>query len=296
MSKDLIVQDIQNSRDGFLAANTTNGMNFDEESGFAIQALTGNEYAIGIAMKNRQSVVNAIVNVAAIGISLNPARKQAYLVPRDGKICLDISYMGLMDLAMSTGSIKWAQAGVVYEQDRFELNGFDRAPNHKFNVFSKDRGAIVGAYVVVKTCDGDYLTHTMEITEIYDIRNRSAGWKAGKSTPWKTDETEMIKKTVVKQAYKYWPKTERLETAIHHLNTDGEQGVQLSEHPISSFDSVDACNKISEAKDLPELEALWTKYGAELTKLKDRGGYVLVRNAFKEKKLELDNVTTVDAK
>ncbi len=37
----------------------------------------------------------------------------------------------------------------------------------------------------------------------------------------------MAKKTVVKRAYKYWPKTERLDTAIHHLNTDGGEGLAV---------------------------------------------------------------------
>jgi recombination protein RecT len=38
--------------------------------------------------------------VAAIGITLNPASKLAYLVPRDGMVCLDISYMGLLHRAV----------------------------------------------------------------------------------------------------------------------------------------------------------------------------------------------------
>ena len=70
-------------------------INFEREAGFALQLLEINDYALKIAMGNRQSVVNAITNIAAIGISLNPAKKQAYLVPRDNKICLDISWMGL---------------------------------------------------------------------------------------------------------------------------------------------------------------------------------------------------------
>jgi recombination protein RecT len=224
MSRDIIISDIEGAKTSFCAALTDPSISFEKEAGFAIQLLTNNDYALGIALKNRQSVVNAVVNVGAIGISLNPAKKQAYLVPRDGKICLDISYIGLMDLAMATGSIKWAQAAIVYANDTFEIEGFDRAPTHRFNVFSKDRGVIVGAYVVVKTADNDYLTHTMTIDEIYKIRDRSAGWKSGKSTPWKTDEGEMVKKTVVKQGSKYWPHTDRLKGAIQYLNTDGEQG------------------------------------------------------------------------
>jgi recombination protein RecT len=41
----------------------------------------------------------------------------------------------------------------------------------------------------------------------------------------------------VKQAYKYWPKTERLETAIHHLNTEGGEGlVDINARPEGLVD------------------------------------------------------------
>jgi hypothetical protein len=39
----------------------------------------------------------------------------------------------------------------------------------------------------------------------------------------------MMKKTVIKRVYKTWPKTDRLDTAIHHLNTEGEEGLDESE-------------------------------------------------------------------
>jgi recombination protein RecT len=205
-----------------------NALNFEREAGFAVQVITGNEFATKIAMSNRQSVINAVTNVAAIGISLNPAKRQAYLVPRDGRICLDISYMGLLDLAIQSGSIMWGQAELVHESDRFELQGFDKPPVHNRNPFATDRGSLVGAYVVVKTRDGDYLTTAMAIKDIFDIRDRSQSWKSGQRGPWKTDEGEMVKKTVIKRAYKLWPKTERLDQAIHYLNTDGDQGMELA--------------------------------------------------------------------
>jgi recombination protein RecT len=224
-------EDIYGTRDTFVSVRTDDKLNFEKEAGFAIQSITANDYACQIAMRNRQSVVNAVTNIAAIGISLNPAKKQAYLVPRDGRICLDISYMGLLDLAIQSGAIQWGQSELVYEVDGFSLNNFDKPPTHQRNPFAKDRGAIVGAYVVVKTSSGDYLTTCMSIGEVNEIRDRSSAWKAWiskqRQCPWVTDEGEMIKKTVIKRAYKMWPKAEKssLERAIHYLNTDGGEGL-----------------------------------------------------------------------
>ena len=81
---------------------------------------------------------------------------------------------------------------------------------------------MVGVYCIVKLADGDFLTHEMDIEAVYQIRNRSMAWKTKKAGPWATDEVEMIKKTCVKQASKYWPKVERLQEAITVLNEGGE--------------------------------------------------------------------------
>lgn len=229
----VISGDIYAARKTFDAALVDRSISFEREAGFAIQQLSRNDYTMRIAMENRQSVYDAVVNIAAIGISLNPAKKQAYLVPRDNRICLDVSYMGLMDLAMATGSVKWAQAALVHSADTFTLNGLDKPPTHVFNPFGKERGDVVGVYCTIKTIEGDYLTHTMTYDECTAIRDRSQAWKSFKSGkaktpgPWGTDEGEMVKKTCVKQAYKYWPKTDRLETAIHHLNTDNGEGLAV---------------------------------------------------------------------
>jgi recombination protein RecT len=237
----VITEDIYSTRERF-EKMSGGALNFEREAGFAVQIVSANDYAMRVAMDNRQSVVNAVTNVAAIGISLNPAKRQAYLVPRDGKICLDISYMGLLDLAIQSGSIMWGQSELVYEQDRFELQGFDRPPLHNRNPFAKDRGGVVGVYVVVKTREGDYLTTCMSIDEVYDIRDRSSAWKAWqtkqKKCPWVTDEGEMTKKTVIKRAYKLWPKTDRLDQAVHFLNTEGGEGLaELAQPESTSFRS-----------------------------------------------------------
>jgi len=196
-------------RDAFEAVLSDKAIIFEREAGFAIQLLSASEYAMGIARSNPQSVINAVTNIAAIGISLNPAGKLAYLVPRDNAIRLDISYMGLMHIAIASGSVCWAQAKLVHQRDLFELRGYDQPPLHQYAPFG-DRGNVIGVYVVAKLPSGDYLTDEMSLAEVKEIRDRSSAWKAWttkkKSCPWVTDPGEMTRKTVVKRAYKYWPK------------------------------------------------------------------------------------------
>lgn len=234
----------------FEAVQIDKSITFAREAEFAIQILSGNDYAMGIAQSNRQSVADAVTNVSAIGITLNPAEKKAYLVPRKGGICLAISHIGLLHLAIESGSILWGQARLVYEADHFELNGLDRQPTHTLKPFCKDRGKVVGVYVSVKTADGDYLTEAMSTDEVDAIRDRSDAWKAWtgkkKSCPWVTDWGEMAKKTAVHRGHKYWPKTERLDKALHYLNTDGGEGVSFNSKPDAPEKRLDPSVDIAE--------------------------------------------------
>lgn len=68
----------------------------------------------------------------------------------------------------------------------------------------------------MKTADGDYLTEEMSLAEIKAVEATSKA----KNGPWKTFWEEMARKTIVKRASKYWPKAQRLDSAIHLLNED----------------------------------------------------------------------------
>nr|WP_312959926.1 recombinase RecT [Enterobacter mori] len=218
MSFDLI-QFVKEQEPLFVGALTDQSLTWAKECQFAIQLFQRNQKLAETAIANPTSAQNAIINVAAVGISLNPASKLAYLVPRDGMVCLDISYMGLLHIAQSAGAIKWGQCKLVHAGDDYETLGLDKAPAHKYNPFATpdDRGAVIGGYCTVKTADGDYLTEEMSLAEIEEIRKVS---KAGTSPkgPWVNFWSEMARKTIVKRAYKYWPRAERLDNAVDVLN------------------------------------------------------------------------------
>lgn len=238
-----IVEFVNKQEQFFTPVVADESINWGKESQFAIQAFQKNDYLAKIAMSNQISAQNAIINVAAIGITLNPASKLAYLVPRDGGVCLDISYMGLLHIAQQSGSILWGQCKLVHANDTYESNGLDKAPTHKYQAFG-ERGSIVGGYCTVKTPDGDYLTEEMSLA---DIKKVAATSKAKKG-PWQTFWEEMARKTIVKRASKYWPKVERLDRAIHNLNTDVGEGVQDESQPEVIIDVESHILSVTESK------------------------------------------------
>jgi recombination protein RecT len=203
----------------FLKLDLANGklLNWEQECLFAKQQIMKSDgYSLKVAQGNPASLKNAICNISAIGISLNPALAHAYLVPRGGAICLDVSYRGLVYLATQCGAIQWAKAELVYANDEFTWNGIMDAPEHKANPFA-DRGEVTGGYCLAKLPDGSIMTDVMSRAELDKIKNTSKA----KDGPWKNWETEMQKKSLIKRASKSFPQTgdrKRIDTAIEVIN------------------------------------------------------------------------------
>lgn len=200
-------------------------LNFHQECLFARQQLVKSDSTLKTATNNPMSLRSAILNVPAIGLSLNPALAHCYLVPRAGAICLDISYRGLVKLATDSGAIQFAKAVLVYEGDTFEWRGPVEQPLHTADVFDANRidaadplKKLRGGYCLAKLADGTFMVDVMSAAEILEVRDSSKA----KDGPWKGRWSgEMAKKTLVKRASKSWPQSggrERLDRAVEILN------------------------------------------------------------------------------
>lgn len=233
-------------------------VNFLEEASFALQAIQDNEYLCKTAMLNQDSFKRAILNVAIIGISLNPYKREAFLIPRKNKICLDISYIGYVNIFLNLGAIQWCQAELHHEKDReWKWMGFDRKPIHEFDP-SEDRGRIKGCYVCAKIANGDILSTYMQIDEIYRIRDKySESWNSkGKIySPWATGEKEMIKKTVIRLARKSWPYVSARVTEMERVVQDADP-VLLN--PAPEKDSIERTDLILKIRTALEIVG-WTE-------------------------------------
>jgi len=212
-------------------ASVHGAVNFQTEALFAMQLINGSDFLARAAAGAPDTLKQAVFNVAAIGLSLNPATGLAYLVPRNGKVCLDIGYRGLVHLAAEARSIMWAVAELFCEKDTYKNNGVGNRPTHEFNPFD-DRGKVLGAYCVAKSFNGEYIVAEMPIKEIHAIRDRSASWKAGGHGPWKSDPNEMIKKTVIRRASKSWPRVDMSPRFAKALEVaDGSDPVSFGPPP-----------------------------------------------------------------
>lgn len=190
-----------------------NLVTYQREAMFALQCVGGSEH---LQKCDTESLRNAVINVASVGLTINPAMKLAYLVPRKGKACLDISYIGLVKIATDSGGVLAVAAIPVRANDRFIYRGPFEAPEHIFNPFASEteRGEIIGVYTIAKLTSGVTQIETLSRGELDKIRAMS---KAA-SGPWFDWFEEMVKKSVIKRASKLWPRTERLAAAEAILN------------------------------------------------------------------------------
>lgn len=199
-------------------ATTHKLVRWAEESQFALQALSGNDY---MQKATPESIQNSVINVASVGLTLNPADGYAYLVPEYNtqakrvECQLRISFKGLIKLATDSGSIKWVKAEIVKANDKFTYKGPCEKPEHNMEPFG-DRGAPVGVYCIAKTVEDDFLTDVMSWEDVVKIQTC-----AKTQNVWQKWPEEMAKKAIIKRAQKQWPKTQqsaRLHEAVKVMN------------------------------------------------------------------------------
>lgn len=223
-----------------MVASAKTDVNFKAEMLYASQAMMKNDYLATTAMRNPLGLRNAFQQLAASGLTLNPSKQLAYLVPRDGFVILDVSWRGMVKTAVLDGAIRDCIVELVYSKDKFEYRGKRQSPIHSFNPFDKkeDRGEFLGCYVEVSLPDGRVHVEVVTNEQILIAREASASWKKNKSGTWKDHEDAMRKKAAIKAASKYWPHVgQKLDEVIHYLNTEAGEGYQTDALPVEVLDS-----------------------------------------------------------
>jgi len=203
-------------------------VDFNREANFALQILESNNY---LQKARPESIRNAIVNLSLTGLTLNPALKYAYLVPRNSQdglnIVLDISYIGMIKLLTDAGAVKNVDAGVIYSNDKYDFRkGSD--PYFKHQPALVNRGEKIGAYAIAYLRDGGFQFEIMGRDEIEKVRATSESYKNEKTrkySPWENWEDEMWKKTVLKRLFKLLPKTKFSESLIAAISNEHENEI-----------------------------------------------------------------------
>jgi recombination protein RecT len=177
---------------------------------FTRQALTALRKQPALLRCTVKSVVDALLTIAEVGLSPNPALGQAWLIPYKEKgvdTCqMQFGYKGLAALIYRTSPVASIDASAVYENDHFVYTR-GTSPSLEFRKFDgkkEERGEFRGAYCVISPKGGgapvvDYIP----AWRILEIREGSKAYKFDKAgSIWAKHFDEMAAKTAVRHASK----------------------------------------------------------------------------------------------
>lgn len=229
-----------------------------KEAAYCIQIMEKSEQLQQVAGK---SLYDAMINIASTGLTLNPALKLAYLVPRKNKgrwdACLQPSYMGMIKLCTDPGGVLSISAGIVYEGDEYQVEpasmslSITRAlalqPRSKLStaekrlleardkdfwnqiIFGYSRAVLHNGAVEFDLIDRERLR---KIMDTYVKTYRDDAWQRRHPDEW-------VKKTCITHHAKTLPKSEKAALAVelYHRSMTGGQDLMADGTSARSIDA-----------------------------------------------------------
>lgn len=208
---------------------------------FVRVALTAMQKTPDLALCTGESFFQALLTLAELG--LEPDGRRAHLIPfndrKKGKMVaqLIIDYKGYVELMLNNGDAATIHGDIICTGEEF-IYDRGRVVKHIVDPFTSKRGTkeekVVGAYVIIRMKDGSEKCEMMTTAEIDKVKGRS---KAKEFGPWKSDENEMRKKTVLRRCSKWMklsPKVVRaFEADFDHVETFQEQENEKADPPAT---------------------------------------------------------------
>ncbi|EOC0012469.1 recombinase RecT [Cronobacter turicensis] len=252
---DTVTRHLVSLEKDFISAAAWNpSLSFAKECVFAKHVINNSPYLTELASRNLKSFEVAFLQLATSGLTLDPAQKMAYLVPRMGRVFLDVSYIGLSRMATDEGLCEDIVVELVFERDNFKSNGRRKSPEHSFDPFADkgdliltsldkgqtgDRGKFRGAYVDYLMKDNRNLVYFITKEELAAARAVSESWKKAEErekSPWFRFPWAMVRKSAIKQTIHQIPGNRtRTSSIIEYLNKDGGEGFRdVSASPLQS--------------------------------------------------------------
>jgi recombination protein RecT len=188
-----------------------------------------------------QEIVAELINCARLGLEPN-VEGGRWLLPfkrgsDDGtryELVAVTDYRGLIDIARRSGEVLSIHADIVRANDVWEYWVGSDGPTlvHLRHVRATgDRGAIAGAFAIVRLRNGEVQAEFLTTEQINDAKSRSRG-ASSKFSPWQRDFDAMAKKTAIRRLYNLLPKTPEIQAAREVLaDEDGADRAEIDVTP-----------------------------------------------------------------
>lgn len=189
------------------------------------------------------SLYGCFLDMAVNGLSFDPGRKLAYIVPFNTKVAgtdqwesrasLMITGYGELHMRMRQGQIKYADNPVlVYDGDQFS---FGTKGGHVFldhvATFPRKSDKIIACYIRLERADGSVDYKVLSVEEVEKIRKFS---KDPNSKAWTDGFPGMIQSKTIKHAFRSYPKMRMGQFTQLASNTiDQEEDVQEIDYGLN---------------------------------------------------------------
>ena len=212
------------------------GLKFSAERQFAGQLIQRNDK---LARCTPESIATALLDVSYSGLSLAPSLGHAYLIPYGQQCQFQPGYRGLLHLAYKAGTIKSVQVNLVHEHDPEFHVWTDETGRHIKHVENQrgKPGDVTHAYCIAfLSSGGPPMIEVMNRQQLDRVR-AAAERKPGGGAVWKVWPEEMMKKSVLRRASKFWPKDDggvmehMMATADRHSFIDFDNEVEQDAEP-----------------------------------------------------------------
>jgi len=201
---------------------------------------------------NTNSIIDACVTVAQMGLDLSPILSHAYLVPFGNNVQLIVSARGYTALLSRTG---WkTKTYIVNEADTFEykIDGFNEIVTFEKDI-DDEKEIFKYAVALAQSPDGTLYVEVMNKKQIDKHRQSSSNQKDKPSGVWAEWFAEMAKKTVLKKLVKSLPMGEDVSMVLS--KDDKPVEAEIIEQPVDLNDMVaqnHETGEVDEANDVLE--------------------------------------------
>lgn len=218
---------------------------------FVRAALSEISKSPGLQQATPSSVLGSIMLAAQLKLEIGPALGHFWLTPRKDhgtQICLPIvGYQGLIELAYRSGRVGRVETFLVREGDFFEY-GANSERGRYFDWKPADREATrpwTDVVVTAQILGGGVVWETLPRDKV--LARRPSGWEKG---PWRTNQEEMARKTLVREIAPYLPKATELGIAVQMSRQVEEQGKRIES--IAGVHELVVTDTHNEPQDTPE--------------------------------------------
>jgi phage RecT family recombinase len=211
----------------FNAARITDNLKWQTEKMYVTQLIGRNDYLAQAIIETPISLLAALQDAASMGLSISPQLGHVYLIPQRPKqgapleVYAKVSYKGMEQSVLSSGTVLSITTELVYANDEFESGADMNGPYFTYKRARGDeRGDLEGGFCLARYANGEKHLEWMTVADIMGCKAAATKAQRGETPPvWVgAFATEQYKKCIVRRAAKHWPSSPVIERLIQNFD------------------------------------------------------------------------------